>query len=274
MAYDAYNGTFLGEHQDPGAIRTGVFNNRETHNLAASDDRVYAAVGNKCTVLDAADGRVIAEYTTPDPSDGVPRAWAYLAYDQGQLFGTSTIREELEMKMRRRGLTVKSQTDAIFAVDIKTGERSWTYRGDNILHTTIAIGPDRVYFIDSSITPEERRQLYLSDKGDLKNLTGEAALKAEKKMKKLDVRTGDCAGPHIPDRRLWEEAGRRHRFHERQFRWRQLDADVSQRSCRFAVQTRMVTTGSNSWRANSKGARWSCSMPDNGKELWSKTPTT
>ena len=205
MAYDAYNGTFLWEHKNPGAIRTGVFNNRETHNLAASDDRLYAAAENKCTALDAATGEVVAEYMTPESSDGVPRAWAYLAYDQGQLFGTSTIREELEKHMRRRGMTVKSQTDALFAVDTKTGERMWTYSGDNILHTTIAIGPDRVYFIDSSISPEERQQLYLKDKGDLKKLTGDAALKAEAEMKKFDLRLAVAIDRQTGEK-VWQQA--------------------------------------------------------------------
>jgi outer membrane protein assembly factor BamB len=205
MAYDAYNGTFLWEHKNPGAIRTGVFNNRETHNLAASDDRLYAAAENKCTALDAASGEVVAEYTTPESPDGVTRAWAYLAYDQGQLFGTSTIREELEKRMRRRGLTVTSQTDALFAVDTKTGERMWTYRGDNILHTTIAIGPQRVYFIDSSISPEERQQLYLRDKGDLKNLTGDEALKAEAEMKQLDLRLA-VALDRKTGEKVWQQA--------------------------------------------------------------------
>lgn len=204
MAYDAYNGTFLWEYDNPGAIRTGVFNNRETNNLAASDDALYVAVGNTCTALDAATGNVLAEYKTPKSPDGVERAWAYLAYDDGQVFGTSTIREELEQRMRRRGLTVKSQTDAVFAVDTKTGRRTWTYRGDNILHTTIAIGPDRVYFIDSSITPEERQALYLRDKGDLKKLTGAAAEKAEAEMKKYDVRLA-VAIDRRTGKKIWEK---------------------------------------------------------------------
>ena len=203
MAYDAYNGTFLWEHENPGAIRTGVFNNRETHNLAASEEVLYAAVNDQCTALDAATGKVVATYTTPEPSDGIPRAWAYLAYDDGQLFGTSTIREELEAKMRRRGLTVKSQTDAIFAVDTRSGKRMWTYRGENILHTTIAIGPERVYFIDSSISPEERQQLYLKDKGDLKKLTGEAARKAEAEIKQLDIRLAVALDRRTGEK-LWE----------------------------------------------------------------------
>ena len=204
MAYDAYNGNFLWEYKNPGAIRTGVFNNRETHNLAASDDHLFAAVNDTCAAIDASTGKVAAEYKTPEPSDGVPRAWAYLAYDDGQLFGTSTIREELEARMRRRGLTVASQTDAVFAVDVETGKRMWTYRGDNILHTTIAVGPDHVYFIDSSISPEERQQLYLQDKGKLRELTGDDAKKAEAEMKELDVRMA-VALDRQTGTKLWEK---------------------------------------------------------------------
>ncbi len=92
----------------------------------------------------------------------------------------------------------------VFAVDTKTGERTWTYRGDNILHTTIAIGPERMYFIDSSITPEERQQLYLQDKGDLKKLTGEAARKAEEEMKKLDLRMAVALDRRTGEK-LWEK---------------------------------------------------------------------
>ena len=204
MAYDAYNGTFLWEYKNPGAIRTGVFNNRETHNLAASDNHLFAAVNDTCAAIDAQTGEVTAEYKTPEPSDGVPRAWAYLAYDDGQLFGTSTIREELEARMRRRGLTVSSQTDAVFAVDVESGQRMWTYRGENILHTTIAIGPDHVYFIDSSISPEERQQLYLQDKGKLRELTGEDAKKAEAEMKEFDVRLAVAIDRRTGEK-LWEK---------------------------------------------------------------------
>lgn len=204
MAYDAYNGSFLWEHENPGAIRTGVFNNRETHNLAASEDVLYMAVGESCKGLDAATGNVISEFKVPASDDGVARAWAYVAYDNGQLFGTSTIRQELEEKLRRRGITVKSQTDAIFGVDTRTGQFLWTYRGTNILHTTIAIGPEAVYFIDSSLTPEQRQDLYRRDKPELQNLTGDEALKAEEEMKKLDVRLA-VAIDRTTGKKLWEK---------------------------------------------------------------------
>lgn len=203
MAYDAYNGNFLWEHENPGAIRTGVFNNRETHNLAASHDSLFVAIEETCIELDGASGEVANEYVTPKSADGIPRVWAYIAYDKDQLFGTSTIREELEQKLRRRGLTVKTQTDAIFAFDTESKELSWTYRGKNILHTTIAIGPDHVYFIDSAITPEQRQALYLRDKGELKKLTGEEAAKAEKEMKSLDLRLA-VALDRKTGKKLWE----------------------------------------------------------------------
>lgn len=204
MAYDAYNGTFLWDYENPGAIRTGVFNNRETHNLAASDDVLYMAVGDTCVGLDAATGKVVSEFKTPASKDGIERAWAYVAYENGQLFGTSTIRSELEEKMRRRGLTVKSQTDAVFAIDTQTGDYLWTYRGDNILHTTIALGPESVYFIDSSMTPDERQAWYRRDKGDLKELTGDDAIRAEEEMKRLDVRLAVALNRNTGEK-LWEK---------------------------------------------------------------------
>ncbi len=204
MAYDAYNGNFLWELENPGALRTGVFNNRETHNLAANDEYLFMAIRNECQLLEAATGKLAKQFTTPESSDGIARDWAFLAVDGEQLFGTNTIRRDLEEKMRRRGLTVESQTDALFAYEFQSGELQWTYRGDNILHTTIALGPDHIFFIDSAITPEQRQELYRRDKGPLKELTGQAALDAEQEMKELDARRAICL-----DRRtgakVWEK---------------------------------------------------------------------
>lgn len=64
----------------------------------------------------------------------------------------------------------------------------WTYRGENLLHTTICLSPEHVYVYRHAITPEQRQELYRRDKGELKELTGEAALKAEAEMKMLDAR--------------------------------------------------------------------------------------
>ena len=204
MAYDAYNGTFLWSYDNPGAIRTGVFNNRETHNLCANDDTLFMAINDTCQALDAASGRVKHSFETPTSSDGVERAWAFVANDGRQLFGTSTIRKELEEKMRRRGLTITSQTDALFAYGIDNKNLQWVYRGENILHTTIAISPEHLFFIESTLTSEQRQELYRRDKGELKDLTGDAALRAEEEMKALDMRKAVCLD-RVTGEKLWEQ---------------------------------------------------------------------
>lgn len=205
MVYDAYNGNFLWSFENPGAIRTGVFNNRETHNLCANDDLLFMAINDTCQALDAASGKVVHTFKTPASPDGIDRAWAYVAIDGKQLFGTSTIRKELEEKMRRRGVTVSTQTDGIFAYDIDSKELQWTYRGENILHTTIAMSPQHVFFIESTLSSEERQELYLRDKGELKELTGEAAAKAEEEMKRLDLRKAVCLD-RATGKKIWEQA--------------------------------------------------------------------
>lgn len=188
LCYDAYNGVFLWEYKNPGAIRTGVFNNEETSNLAASDDALFVAVEDTCTEIDAATGKVRAIHKTPASEDKIPRVWGYVGYWNGMLFGTSTIRGELERSLRRRGHTVKNTTDSIFAVDVATSKRKWVYRGKNIMHVTIAVGDDRAFFIDSSISQQERDELLRQDKSELKKLDEIAAKKKEAELKALDVR--------------------------------------------------------------------------------------
>jgi outer membrane protein assembly factor BamB len=188
LCYDAYNGTFLWEFKNPGAIRTGVFNNEETSNLAASDDALFVAVDDTCTEIDAATGKVRAVHKTPASEDKIPRVWGYVGYWDGMLFGTSTIRGDLERSLRRRGHTVENTTDAIFAVDVKSGERKWVYRGKNIMHVTIAIGDGRAFFIDSSISQLQRDELLKQDKSELQNLGEAEAKKKEAELKALDVR--------------------------------------------------------------------------------------
>ncbi len=188
LCYDAYNGLFLWDYLNPGAKRTGVFNNEECSNLAASDDALFVAVDDTCTQLDAATGNTQAVYRVPKSTDGIPRVWGYVGYYNGMLIGTSTIRKDLEQSLRRRGHTVANTTDALFAIDVKTGEQKWLYRGRNILHVTIAVGDDHVYFIDSSISQQQRDALLREDKTELKKLGPQEAQEKEAELKKQDIR--------------------------------------------------------------------------------------
>ena len=188
QAYDAYNGTFLWKYENPKALRTGVFQNQNPGNLAASDDRLFHFVKDQLIELDAATGETKRIHRLPPGKDDGKYEWDYVATENGLLFGTATIRKELEAKLKRRGLKTEDATDEIFAIDIETGKHLWNYNGQNISHHTIAISPENVYFIDSSITPEQRAEILRADKTELAKLTGKELEIAEDRAKKADLR--------------------------------------------------------------------------------------
>jgi outer membrane protein assembly factor BamB len=205
MCYDAYNGLFLWQRDNPGALRTGVFNNEETNNMVATDDALFIAVDDKCTMYEAATGDVLNEFQAPQSTDEIPRVWGYIGHSDGLLLGTSTIRKELAASLRRRGHTVENETDTLFAFDMETGKLKWKYRGKNVLHVTIALSEGRVHFIDSSITREQRDALLREDKAALKDLGPEEAKRKEEELKKLDVRVAVALNLQTGEE-LWSHA--------------------------------------------------------------------
>ncbi|MCA8982433.1 MAG: PQQ-binding-like beta-propeller repeat protein [Planctomycetaceae bacterium] len=188
MAYDAYNGTFLWKHENTEAQRTGVFNNQNPGNLAASDDGLFHFIKDQCFEHDAATGKIRRIHRLPKEKDQGQHEWGYIAIQNGLLFGTATVRQELESRLKRRGRRTDDATDALFAIDLQTGEHRWIYQGSSISHHTIAIGPDNIFFIDSSITSEQREELLREDKSALAGLTGKEREIAEDRLKKADVR--------------------------------------------------------------------------------------
>lgn len=187
MAYDAYNGQFLWERDNSEAFRTGVFQNQNPGNLVGTDDFVFVMVKDVVEQLDAATGELVATHKLPEGHQE-NREWGYLAYQDGRLFGTATVRKEVEQKLRRRGRRYDDATDVLFAIDVKTGKHLWQYQGKSINHQTIALGAARAYLIDSTLTPEQRQALLDEDKSELAKLSGEEAKLAEDRMKRIDAR--------------------------------------------------------------------------------------
>lgn len=188
LAYDAYNGLFLWKYENPEALRTGVFQNNNPSNLAANDDRLFHFVKDQCFELDAATGKLVRIHRLPSQYDNGQYEWGYIATQDNYLFGAATVREELAAKQRRRGKATEDSTDGLFAIDLTTGQHAWTYRGQSISHHTIAIGPENIYFIDSSITSEQRAAILLEDKTRLASLTSDEQKLAEKRALAKDVR--------------------------------------------------------------------------------------
>lgn len=188
MAYDAYNGTQLWEVENPGANRVGAYAGGEAGNLAASDDNLFMVQVDRCIQFDAATGAIQRTYQLPPSAGGQPQEWGFLAYDNGLLFGTVTDRKAVSQEKVRRGNATSAATDRVFAYDVRSGELLWTYQGKSISYVSMAIGDGKVFFIDSSLTSEQRDELLRQDKSDLKKLSGPAQKIAEERAKKADLR--------------------------------------------------------------------------------------
>lgn len=188
LAYDAYNGLFLWRHENPEAIRTGVFQNQNPANIAASDRYVFHFIGDQCLQLDLQTGQTVAIHRLPESLDNGRYQWGYLAVQDGILFGAATVRTELDDRQKRRGRKTDDATDQLFAIDVETGKHLWTYEGQHISHHTIAIGPEEIYFIDSSISSERREEILRADKAELAKLTGKDRDLAEERAKTADIR--------------------------------------------------------------------------------------
>ncbi|MGD8501810.1 MAG: PQQ-binding-like beta-propeller repeat protein, partial [Phycisphaerales bacterium] len=172
MAYDSYNGMQLWKREIPGAMRTRL-KRSECGNLAASRDSLFVAVSNRCLRLDAETGETRATYQVPGrPKDS--SKWGYLAYIGGILYGST--------------LTQTGVSSSVFAIDAQDGQTLWSCEGKNIVNLTIAIGDGWLFFVDSSISPQQRQALLHQDKSHLMSLSGEQAEKAEEAQKKLDAR--------------------------------------------------------------------------------------
>lgn len=204
-AYDAYNGTFLWQYENDKALRTGVFQNQNPGNLATSNDRVFHFLKDECFELDAATGQQIAVHRLPKDKDNGNYEWGYIAVQDDKLYGTATIRPEVASSLRRRGRKTDDATDGIFAIDLKTKEHLWNYAGQSISHHTIAIGPDKIFFIDSTITSEERAEILRRDKTELQTLEGETRKIAEDRLKNADLRR-TVAINALTGKVLWKEA--------------------------------------------------------------------
>ncbi|MBN2138677.1 MAG: PQQ-binding-like beta-propeller repeat protein [Sedimentisphaerales bacterium] len=174
MAYDSYNGAKLWERRIPGAMRARL-KGIECGNIAASEDSLFVAVQDKCLKLSAATGETQAVYPLPAAeADGEYPKWGYIAYIDGILYGSAT--------------TTTGVSTSIFALDTANAEVLWTYAGGNIGNLTIAIGDGWVFFIDSTITPQQREELLRQDKSRLKNLSPQETEIAQAAQKKIDVR--------------------------------------------------------------------------------------
>lgn len=127
-------------------------------NFCLGRDRVYLHIGKKCLCLDAATGRLVREFATPEQPDGKPGTWGFIATADNMLVGTVADTDYLiapwASQWKNRGMY--SESKLLFAMDAQTGTIRWTYRPKHSLrHNAIAIAQRRVYVIDRPQTPRD-----------------------------------------------------------------------------------------------------------------------
>lgn len=188
ICFDAYNGVQYWRRSVPGAYRVGMV--RECGNLAATSDSIFAAAGNKCLRLDGLDGQTKATYELPKFEDATNRTWAYVAVVGDTLFGSASPKSQ--------------QSDAVFAVDVATGEHKWIHQGTNIRNNTIAISEGRMFFADASATSEQRQEVLKDKVEELKAKKGIDGAAAEKELESADVRVA-VALDTATGKQLWEQ---------------------------------------------------------------------
>jgi len=153
-AIDAYNGTIEWQVEVPNSRRLGVF--LDSSNLAVDEDYLYVVAQDKCYGFDVHTRRNCKTYEMPQLFISEPRGWGYIAYSGNILFGsgrkkgasyTETSYEADDSLWYGDMKLVTS--DYLFATDKRDGRLIWKYHVGLIVNTTITIGDQWIYFLET-----------------------------------------------------------------------------------------------------------------------------
>ena len=167
VAVDAYNGTKLWEYSLPGILRAyhgdDLMGTSGTgSNYCVSDDSVYIRRDDHCLRIDIKTGKLVKKITAPKAANGKPGTWGYIAFVDGQLFGSLSNPEHVVTYRYVKGGDMKKQlteSTSFFAIDPATGKIDWRYDAkDSLRHNTIAIGGGNVLLIDRPVAMYDRRR--------------------------------------------------------------------------------------------------------------------
>jgi len=180
MAYDIYNGLRLWRRELPGAYRPNA--SHDGSNLAVCGKGLLVAIADRCLLLDLESGETVREFSAPPPkpggSPGNFRRWGYVAADGQTVYGT-----------RSAGA---GQSDALFAVDLDSGEQRWSLDGKRVFHNTIAMGDDLVFAVSSDVTDAQREQALAEQRAAIRQLPEAERPLAEAALANAKVRLVMC----------------------------------------------------------------------------------
>lgn len=160
IALDAGNGTILWSREIPPLQRFNL--PRDSSNWCADADHLYLAIDGACWQLDAATGDLVKTHPVlPGDRSGRAWDWSFVSIQGDRLVG-GAVRPGAAYTEYWGGkdagwydatngpATHKVCGENLFALDRRSGERLWEYTGGRIINSTITIGDNQVYFIEST----------------------------------------------------------------------------------------------------------------------------
>lgn len=151
---DAYNGSILWTMIAPEVRRANL--PRDSSNTAADDTTLYLVHNAYCIEVDGQTGVRRKRHTVPLDDDEKNFDWGYVALVDGHLIGSRVKRES-----RYKGdsgewfedyhpdQVSRVVSDTLFGSNVDGSGEPWQYRRGAILNSTITIGDDMIFFIES-----------------------------------------------------------------------------------------------------------------------------
>jgi hypothetical protein len=175
MAMDSYNGAMLWSLEIPALRRVNI--PRDTSNMCADSNSVYLAIRNECWRLDGKTGELLHRYGISEDA----QEWGALFRYNDLLIGSVVPKRAHYLEFmgpafwydnKDGTLADKVCSKSVFALDAATGSLAWGYTNGVVVETTLCMGGNRVYFLESRnaenvalgggrFGPELWRDLYL-----------------------------------------------------------------------------------------------------------------
>lgn len=154
IALDAFNGAVLWSLEIPDLRRVNI--PRDSGNWCADQTHVYAAVKDRLWVIDAASGEMQQTLLLPEnyERDG---EWGFVAVTDKRIIGTAMKRGSGYSGFWDKAAwydgtddaaTAKVCGNAIVGYDKQYGNIDWQRDADAIVHSTITISGDHLYFVE------------------------------------------------------------------------------------------------------------------------------
>ena len=123
-------------------------------NFVATEDSVYIVLGNKCRVLNAANGEKVRDIEMP-PRDGQPLSWGFIGVYEDILLGGQGFADYRGSDKDLNKVFDQAASRALVAFDRQTGHALWQVDARHgFPHNGIVAGNGRIHLLD--IRPESK----------------------------------------------------------------------------------------------------------------------